>query len=184
MKKFTVVLLLLAGISSCQQGATDSPPDPALKARGAEITAAVGKTLVGTVQSQMAAGGVQQAINFCRLNALPITDSLSQIHGVSIKRTALKLRSYNNAPDSLERMVLNKYVSSKNYESQLMSTKSGAVYFEPIMLKGFCQTCHGIPGESMTLETDSIIKSIYHADAATGFAEGDFRGMWAVYFNN
>jgi hypothetical protein len=182
--KFFVVAILLTGITACQQKSAENQPDPALKIRGGEITAAAGKTLVSTVQQQMAEGGVQQAINFCQLNALPITDSLSQIQGVSIKRTALKLRSYKNAPDSLERAVLNNYVTSKNFEPQLMASKTGAVYFEPIMLKGFCQTCHGTPGESMTLETDSIIKSIYHADAATGFAEGDFRGMWAIYFNN
>lgn len=185
MKSLIPVILLAALLFSCSgQQTENSIPNPELKIRGAEITAAVGKTLVGTVQKHMAEGGVAQAVQFCQLNALPITDSLSQLHGVTIKRTALKTRNQSNQPDSLERVFLNNYLASGNYDSQLVSTKTGTAYFEPIVLKGFCQTCHGTPGAEMAFETDSIIKSIYPTDQAAGFAEGDFRGMWALYFNN
>lgn len=184
MKAFTIFVISTVLLFSCSGNETGtSTPDPELKNRGAEITAAVGKTLVGTVQKHMAEGGVAQAIKFCQLNALPITDSLSKAHGVQIKRTALKTRNKNNAPDSLEKIFLNQYIASGNFESQLVSTKTGTAYFEPIILKGFCQTCHGTAGAEMAFETDSIIKSIYPLDEATGFAEGDLRGMWALYFN-
>jgi len=186
MKAFTTSVILAALLISCNgnQSGTTTIPNPELKTRGAEITAAVGKTLVGTVQKHMAEGGVSQAVQFCQLHALPITDSLSQVYDVQIKRTALKTRNQNNAPDSLERVFLNQYLASGNFESKLVATKTGTAYFEPIILKGFCQTCHGTTGAEMAFETDSIIKSIYPLDEATGFAEGDFRGMWALYFNN
>lgn len=185
MKAITTYVIIAAVLFSCNGNETGtSISDPELKSRGAEITAAVGKTLVGTVQKHMATGGVSEAIQFCQLNALPITDSLSKVHSVQIKRTAIKTRNQNNLPDSLESIFLNQYLASGKYDSHLVSTKTGVAYFEPILLKGFCQTCHGTPGAEMTFETDSIIKSIYPLDEATGFAEGELRGMWALYFNN
>jgi hypothetical protein len=185
MKALITTVFIALIVFSCSENQTgNKTPNPELKARGAEITAAIGKTLVSTVQKHMTEGGVEQAIEFCQLYALPITDSLAQLHGVEIKRTALKTRNSINQPDSLERAFLNSFLTSGNYESQLISTENGTAYFEPIILKGFCQTCHGTPRVDMTLETDAIIKLYYPLDEATGFAEGDFRGMWALYFNN
>ena len=61
--------------------------------------------------------------------------------------------------------------------------KSGNPHFyAPILLQQKCLTCHGIIGEDITFKTDSIIKSIYQNDVATGFKEGDLRGIWSITF--
>jgi hypothetical protein len=154
-----------------------------LKLQGKEISASVGKTLMGTLQGKIAANGIEGAISFCNLSALQITDSLAQVHNSIIKRTSQKFRNAQNAPDSLELQILKSYQASKIYDAQVLELKNGAVYFEPILVKGLCLNCHGKQGDNMSLQTDSIIKNYYPNDNATGFEEGDLRGMWAIYFN-
>jgi hypothetical protein len=61
--------------------------------------------------------------------------------------------------------------------------KSGSPHFyAPILLQQKCLACHGEIGKNVTVKTDSIIKSFYPHDAATGFKEGDLRGIWSIAF--
>lgn len=151
---------------------------------GAEVTKFVGMTLIKTVQQKMSEGGVEAALGYCEANALAITDSLSEKHGVKVKRTALKTRNPKNNPTEQERKVLTKMAGQAQPQAEWTRTDNGgAVYYQPIQLKAFCQTCHGTPGESMTVQTDSLIKVNYPKDQAIGFSEGDLRGMWVVTFN-
>lgn len=151
---------------------------------GAEVTKSVGMTLIKTVKQKMSEGGVEAALGYCEANALAITDSLAEKHGVNVKRTALKTRNPKNNPTDSERKVLTKMAAQGQPQAEWTTTDDGgAVYYQPIQLQAFCQTCHGTPGESMTMQTDSLIKARYPKDRATGFAEGDLRGMWVVHFN-
>lgn len=186
--KYLVSIGLIAGLWACQGGGTSQESADVdqkdLLATGKTITQNVGKTLLKTVQQKMGEGGVEAAIDYCRVNALPITDSLAAAHGVRVKRTALKTRNPENNPTALEREVLGKMKLQNPPQAMVTETETGqTVYYAPIVLKGFCQTCHGTPGETMAIETDSLIKAHYPSDMATGFAEGDLRGMWAVYFD-
>ncbi len=186
--KFTVVLaffLTVVLIWTCQTAQTvHQPAEKELMKTGAEITKSVGSELVKTVQQQMAEGGVDQALEFCRIQALPITDSLAKQFNVSIKRTSMRTRNPKNSPNNSELDVLSKMQGQKIFEPAISySENQNPVYYEPIVLKDFCQTCHGFPGNSMTVETDSMIKAHYPDDRATGFSTGDLRGMWVVTFD-
>lgn len=190
LSKIVLITIVVAAFSCAPQPENGSEGDTlttddrsTMMANGKEIAMAVGKSLVGEVQKAMSEGGVERAINYCKVNALPITDSLAAMHNVSIKRTSLKTRNPLNAPSDLEREMLNKMALMENPAPELAAVKNGGhVYFHPIPLQAFCQTCHGIPGETMQVETDSLIKVHYPEDKATGFSEGDLRGMWAIYF--
>lgn len=191
MKKLGIVVAVVglnALFVTCgnqqEEGGTKNLSQKELMKTGAEITKSVGMTLIKTVKQKMSEGGVEAALQFCNANALSITDSLSQEHGVRVKRTALKTRNPDNNPTELEKEALSKMALQQPPQPSVQMTDDGsAVYFQPIVLKGFCQVCHGVPGESLTLQTDSLIKSHYPSDRATGFSEGDLRGMWAVYFD-
>ena len=179
---------LLTALLACQDQSGSSEEqnltEEELMETGASITKSVGMTLIKTVQQKMSEGGVESALQFCNANALNITDSLSKEHGVRVKRTALKTRNPDNNPTELEKEALSKMALQQPPQASVQMTEDGnTVYFQPIVLKGFCQTCHGIPGQTMTVQTDSLIKAHYPSDRATGFSEGDLRGMWAVYFD-
>ena len=63
-----------------------------------------------------------------------------------------------------------------------MDKYGGPHFYAPIFLQQKCLACHGEIGKNVNAETDSIIKSIYPYDAATGFKEGDLRGIWSIAF--
>ena len=52
-------------------------------------------------------------------------------------------------------------------------------YVEPIFLQPMCTTCHG---DSLSEPVARQIAELYPEDAATGFKEGDLRGVfWAEF---
>lgn len=191
LKKLLVaaVVVLAVTVWACspeggQSTETTQLSEQDIMATGAEITKAVGSSLVKTVRQKMGEGGVESALSYCRVNALPLTDSLSTAYNVRIKRTSLKTRNAANNPTGQEAELLAKLATQSEPQAGWVTTEEKTVmYYEPIMLKSFCQTCHGKVGESLTVATDSLIKVHYPLDKATQYAEGDLRGMWAVYFD-
>ncbi len=131
--------------------------------------------------------GVANAVEYCKLNAHLITSIYKSENVNSVTRTALKFRNPQNAPDSLERSVLNEYESLKNNGEPLnptvISDESGIHYFKPILINNTCLVCHGSPGKELNNQVYEQIKNNYPDDLATGFKEGDLRGMWHVVFN-
>ena len=55
-------------------------------------------------------------------------------------------------------------------------------YYAPIRLQKKCVACHGISKKQISKKTDSILKSLYPNDKATGFKENDLRGIWSITF--
>ncbi|TVR42153.1 MAG: DUF3365 domain-containing protein [Cryomorphaceae bacterium] len=188
MKQTTYVVLALVTSMfwACEGDAPSSSAivdEAALKEKGKEVVMATGKALIGAVQQSMGEGGIAGAVSYCNVKALPITDSLAARYGVEVKRTALRVRNPQNRPTDNERTALLRMGASAEPAPELVALEDGQyAYYHPIMLQAFCQACHGAV-ESFSFETDSIIRHYYPDDEAVGFAEGDLRGMWAVYFN-
>lgn len=147
--------------------------------KGSEIAQATFKVLSSNLKAAMQRGGVDEAIQFCSINAMPITDSLSQYHNAEIKRTSHKTRNPLNAPTNDETEMLSKYLSGFK-EPTVQKNQDGSIsYYSPIYTKGLCLTCHG------KVENISNYKSIlskYPNDKAVGFAENDLRGIWSLTF--
>ena len=76
---------------------------------GGEIAQATFKVLSQNLQNAMAEGGVENALKFCNVNAMPLTDSLAKHYNVEIKRTSHKVRNPSNNPTSQEQVVLENF---------------------------------------------------------------------------
>ena len=157
-------------------------------AQGDSITKIAFDTLRKELMYAMSTKGTIEAIDYCKINAVNITSIYEEGKITSIKRAALKFRNPSNASDSIETLVLNKYIESKNKGETLTSQliKQGEIthYFKPILLKNACLSCHGDPVKDIKPEVLSQIKKIYQEDKATGFNMGDVRGIWHVVFEN
>ena len=144
------------------------------------------KVLSENLQNAMADGGVENALKFCNVNAMPLTDSLSKHFNVQIKRTSHKVRNPNNAPSEQEQKVLDKYLAKgavlkpivKENENQSVS------FYAPIVTKGLCVTCHGQVGTAITAKNYQMIQSLYREDKAVGFNVDELRGIWSITFKN
>lgn len=155
--------------------------------KGIEIavltTSALQKALKGAIQE----GGLEYAIKFCNLEALEITDSISEMESVAVKRVAKKYRNPLNEMNDLENDLFASYVSQLQNEQSLhpvimADSKGHPVFYQPIYTGALCLNCHGEMGTNINAELAGTIQKLYPEDQATGFKEGQLRGMWAITF--
>lgn len=164
----------------------------AIRQAGEAAAAAVGKKLVTALNTALAAGGPEAAVLVCQTQALPLTAEklADQPTLVSVKRTSLRLRNPANTPDAAERLALDhvaKLVAAgqppppvlvQRIQSSGTAAPEWRVY-RPIATKAECLVCHGDPStQSPALRT--ALQTRYPADAATGYAADQWRGLFRV----
>ncbi len=155
--------------------------------KGKEIAEATFEAMSQALKANLAKGGVQQATKYCNLAALPLADSLAQIHQVIIKRASLKPRNEIDAPDSLEQKILEKYAALHQKAAPMQPTltrldKNKVLFNAPIVMKALCLNCHGTVGKEVNAKDYELVKTLYPEDKAVGYKEGDLRGMWSITF--
>ncbi len=188
----TVVVLFLMSCGETQPNVEVSKELPKVEVldtakylkQGGEIAQATFKVLSQNLQNAMAEGGVENALKFCNVNAMPLTDSLSKYYNVEIKRTSHKVRNPLNEPTNTEFMMLDLYLSGANKAFIMENEAGGVSYYSPIKMVGLCVTCHGQVGTTLAEKDYQIIQSLYPDDKATGFNVDELRGMWSITFNN
>lgn len=186
MKNLLIVLVFLA-MAACDNSLTEKEKQEYAK-KGNEISQATFKALSEKLTEQMKLGGPAQAIPFCNVEAMPLTQQLSEEFNVTIKRTSDKLRNQKNKPSERELEIINNYhklISKKKEITPIIEMDSNHKkhYYAPIILKENCLACHGKVDEFVSVKTDSIIKSLYTNDMAIGYNEGDLRGIWSITFD-
>ncbi len=154
-------------------------------AKGKQIAQASFKTLAGNLKKAMKSGGPVEAIKFCNLKANPLVDSLSKAHHATIKRTSSKLRSPANAPSELEAKQLAAYMedvkANKPLQPKVVLTSDNKVqFFAPIKTKAVCLKCHGAADSDKLPKHYKVIQELYPNDQATGYKEGELRGIWSI----
>jgi len=157
--------------------------------KGKSIAAKSFTALSGALQKAMQNGGVSNAMQYCKMQAILILDSLSTTENAIIRRTSLQVRNPSDAPTASELKILNQYhkADASNQEikpivEQLANKR--IAFYAPIRVNEFCLQCHGKLGETLTEENYAFIKNNYPNDAAIGYKAGDLRGMWSIEFIN
>ena len=185
MKNLLMSLVIMA-IVACGNSLTEKEKQEYAN-KGNEISQATFKALSEKLTEQMKLGGPLQAIPFCNVEAIPLTQQLSEQYNVTIKRTSDKWRNPSNKPSERELEIINNYhklISEKKEITPIVEVDSNnnKHYYAPITLKANCLACHGKVDEFVLVKTDSIIKSLYPNDKAFGYNEGELRGIWSITF--
>jgi len=185
MKNLLMVVVFLA-MAACDNSLSEKEKQEYAN-KGNEISQASFKALSEKLTEQMKMGGPAKAIPFCNVEAMPLTKQLSEEFNVTIKRTSDKLRNQQNKPSEREQEIINYYhklISEKKEITPIVEVDSNnnKHYYAPIKLKANCLACHGKVEEFVSVKTDSIIKSLYPNDKATGYNDGDLRGIWSITF--
>ena len=91
-----------------------------------------------------------------------------------------RLRNPANAPREWVAPLLDAYVAGEVDAPRAVALRDGRVgYVEPIHTQALCLTCHGAALAEPVAER---IAKLYPEDEATGFSEGDLRGLfWAEF---
>lgn len=142
------------------------------------------KVLSSNLQQAMAEGGIEKALSYCNINAMPLTDSLSQHYNVTIKRVSSNNRNPLNKPTKQEQKIIDDYLARAEARKPIIekNENDNPTFYAPIITKGLCLNCHGIVGETLLPENNKKIKLLYPTDKAVGYQEGDLRGIWAIEF--
>ncbi|NNC94916.1 MAG: DUF3365 domain-containing protein [Chitinophagales bacterium] len=192
--KIGISLFLLVMIFACNQVSENKPtatPETdkdVFMERGQEITAEVFTALASTLRKKLKEGGVSAAVQYCNLAALPIVDSLSEIHNAKIRRATLNERNPANRSNADELKILNEYQNAKTMgsilESKVLVDGESVLYYQPIMINNFCLQCHGVIGKDIAEIDYTVIKELYPGDKAVGYKDGELRGIWSIRFDN
>jgi len=163
------------------------PADSAVVAEGREVIRATFQELSSSLQKAIEEGGVEHALKFCSVRAVPITDSLATHYGIRIRRASHRPRNPDNRADSLEMVSIENYLTRIRNDEELKpfvyDKPDGAVIHAPIRITGeLCLNCHGRPGTDIAASDLEVIRRIYPEDEATGFTAGELRGIWSVRF--
>ena len=154
---------------------------------GNKIVAETFQNLSTELMNTVNQGGFEAAIDYCNVNALPITAKLETTYGVKIKRVGTKVRNENNKADEIEAEVINMFQSNidnkKDTNPVVMKIGNNFHYFNYIRTQAMCLNCHGTQGETIQESVYKKILEKYPNDLATGYKENDLRGVWHIIFN-
>jgi hypothetical protein len=185
MKRIATALALI--LSPLAPSAGEPVPDTAWVEQSRQLALQLGSQLKGELSKAIAEGGPLAAINVCYLRAPEIAAQLSEASGARVARTALRVRNPSNAPDDLERSVLEQFrvdlgtgPLDRPLEAAFEIRRGDAVerrYMRAIPTDALCLTCHG---KDLSPELAAAIARDYPGDQATGFEQGQLRGAFSV----
>jgi hypothetical protein len=187
MNRPLAVLLMGAMFCPLLANAAEEAMWPEWVGKSRELSTQLGKELKGELGAAIEKGGPVAAIDVCRTRAPAIAARLSAESGARIGRTALRVRNAGNAPDDLERAVLEQFagdLAAGGIEGPLEAAfeikREGGIerhYMRAIPTEALCLTCHG---ETLAPELAAAIAREYPNDQATGFKLGELRGAFRV----
>lgn len=181
MKRYitaTAIVALSFLMASCTANKTATTPLDQEKALA--YVQETKELLMGTLMKKIKENGTENALEFCNINALPLTKSVAVKHQTQIKRVSDKNRNPQNKANAQEIALINRY------KAQLLEGKEvGAVMkdhqlYVPIVTNSQCLKCHGVAGETIELKTAEKLKKLYPNDLATGYKVNEIRGLFVV----
>ena len=194
-----VVLVMVALLAACAPQPSDAPPaetapvavpaDQVPENVKAELKNAVmmlGGSLKARLSEELGAHGPLAAINVCAKEAPKMTAEASTA-GVSVRRVSLKIRNPMSQPSEYEREQLEHFaqlvaegkVLEGQFKTRLEGDETAVYFFKPLLIEKACVNCHG-PVDSLDEELAARLAELYPADQATGYEEGDLRGMFSA----
>lgn len=142
----------------------------------------LGQNLMGTIQKK----GTLEALAFCNIQAMPLTDSMSVKYNATIKRVSDKNRNPNNKANAEELVYIAQFKKeiAANKESKPVVVDKGdkVQFYYPIPTNTMCLQCHGKP-ENIKPEVRAKTLKLYPQDLAVGYGENEVRGIWSITFN-
>jgi hypothetical protein len=164
---------------------------PVVENYGKTAAAALKGVLKTNLQEKMKNEGAVGAMRFCANNAMQLTNMINRDakKGIRIKRVSLKFRNPANEPDKLDKLAFEYFAQMKekdgvypaNFITRLRHKADKDIeifrYYEPLLTDTACLACHG---EKLAPEVAAELKHLYPNDLATGYKQGDLRGLIAV----
>jgi hypothetical protein len=196
LKYILIILLIITSCNTIDTKISEPTSEEAQKIKSIGDT--LSQKLLTALKSELTKSiqekGVVNAIQVCNIKALPITDEIgkSNEYSIDIKRTTTKYRNPKNKPDEIENLALDYFQDLHNKNEMLpeyyiqkvnQDNKEFFNYYKPLTTAPLCLLCHGDP-KTMDESLTNVLKRLYPNDLATGYKEGEFRGLLRIKVMN
>jgi hypothetical protein len=180
MRKLTIAFIATALLANVIMADESIKP---IKEEGVKYIKMLGQALKKEVISKMKEDPTGAlAMGFCSTKAQQITEKINnQLPDYAdVRRTALKVRNPKNAPDATDTQVMEAYQKAieegkfNPKETKMVEVNDTYRIYKPLVTKKLCLTCHGA---NISDDIRAVLKKVYPNDKATGFKEGDLRGV-------
>jgi hypothetical protein len=129
-------------------------------------------------------GGTENAIAFCNISAISLTDSMAGILNADVKRVTDKPRNAINIGNDNELNLMqhlkNKVADGEALNDTIMDGGNSVTGYYPIITNAMCLQCHGKPETDINAATYEKLQQLYPEDKATGYTANELRGLWKV----
>ncbi len=150
---------------------------------GMEIAQATQQQLGKNLKKALEEGGPLHALEFCNVEAIPLTAQMEKEHNAVIKRVSDKNRNPDNVANKEEQYYITHFkhgIQNGREPAPVVIPKNGKnKFYYPIVTNKMCLQCHGKP-EEMKPEVLQKIKELYPEDKALGYSENEVRGIWSI----
>ena len=178
MKEFILMVVLLSGPVLANE-----QDNKAYAEEGEKAAIAVLKELRSRLTEKMAVDLVG-SVEYCHEKAIPLTQASSSKSPqvIEVRRTSLRVRNPANKPDAREIAMLKEWQKLEAAGKPLPSfalepvSENEIRYYRPLKIETMCLTCHGAPSGELA----KTIRTKYPQDKATGYKEGELRGLIRV----
>lgn len=188
-KRLTVSLfaVLLAAAPAVFSHAAEADETEALR-QARTAAKDLGERLKGELVAAIKSGGPVTALQVCNTVAGDLAIQASKQHGLTVGRTALRVRNPNNAPDAYERKVLEEFLEkaasgadlSKLEHIEVVSGNGEKTFRYMKAIPMAAQPCLACHGSELKPEVKAEISRLYPEDQATGFKPGELRGAFTI----
>jgi hypothetical protein len=157
----------------------------AVAATAQPVANALVQKLGSNLMAAMQDGGPVAAMEFCQVEAMPLTRQVTEEQGMHVKRTSWRLRNPQNAPDSLEQAALAHFAQAARSGEAVPAPwvqavpEGGYRFYRALPTNAMCLNCHGDPDE-LAEGVPAALEELYPQDEAVGFDEGELRGLLRV----
>nr|WP_299201746.1 DUF3365 domain-containing protein [uncultured Brumimicrobium sp.] len=156
---------------------------------GIQYASTTQKALGQKLTQALSKGGAEHALQFCNIQAMPITDSMANLHNAELSRVSDRPRNQSNTANA------NELEQIAHFKQLLADGKVGTElqpnikidgdqvhFYSPIVTNAMCLQCHGSKEEMIQPETLALISDLYPEDKATGYQANEVRGIWSIIF--
>ncbi len=191
MYKILLILLTVAFFTACRHEGPGAAKDKANAAEpgwadiGMNYAMAAQKLLGQNLTEAIQSKGLPGALEFCNVQAIPLTDSVSRQYNAVIRRVSDKPRNPGNQANAEELQHIARYkqqlAAGEKPEPVVLHRNGIAQFYYPITTNGLCLQCHG-PHDSLQAELLQKLTVLYPDDKATGYSLNEVRGIWSIAF--
>jgi hypothetical protein len=144
------------------------------------INGVLGKDLLVAIKEK----GVVEAISFCNIETVPLTDIMASQLNAKIKRVSDKNRNPKNKANEWELNYIqnaHELIAAGEKVKPIVQEIGGKkLSYYPIFSNDMCLKCHGDLNQNIQPEVKTKLITLYPNDLATGYGVNELRGIWVV----